>query len=154
MRYLIAIFRTYPWKNLQMLIALALAGVADIFGLSAMLPLLTIAIGNKTGSSPAAGIADTSTAERLINESLLAIGLTPTAEILIILIFMAILAKSALILFANKRVGYTVAHVATDLRMSLLHALLSSRWQFHLQQPVGKMANAMASEAGDHSLST
>ena len=148
MRYLITIFRAYPWKNLQMLIALALAGVADIFGLSAMLPLLTIAIGNNTGASATAGIADTSTAERLINESLLAIGMAPTVEVLIIVIFLAILTKSALILFANKRVGYTVAHVATDLRMALLRALLSSRWQFHLQQPIGKMANAMASEAG------
>lgn len=148
MKYLITIFRTYPWKNLQMLIALALSGVAEIFGLSAMLPLLTVAIGNNTGGSPAAGIADTSAAERLINESLLAIGVMPTVEVLIIVIFLAIIVKSALILFANKRVGYTVAHVATDLRMGLLRALLNSRWQFHLHQPVGKMANAMASEAG------
>ena len=148
MRYLIAIFRTYPWKNLQMLFALALAGVAEIFGLSAMLPLLSVAMGKNMAGSPATGNADPSAAERLISESLSAIGVTPTIEVLIIVIFMAILAKSALILFANKRVGYTVAHIATDLRMALLRALLNSRWQFHLQQPVGKMANAMSSEAG------
>jgi len=131
-----------------MLLALALAGVAEIFGLSAMLPLLTVVMSNNIGGSLETGNAETSAAERLINESLSAIGVTPTVEVLIIVTFMAILAKSALILFANKRVGYTVAHIATDLRMALLRALLNSRWQFHLQQPVGKMANAMASEAG------
>jgi hypothetical protein len=31
-------------------------------------------------------------------------------------------------LLANKRVGYTVAHVATDLRLALLRALLTTRW--------------------------
>jgi len=156
MRYLITIFRSYPRQNLQMLIALLLAGVAEIFGLSALLPLLSIVVdGNTIVSSTAntavsstANTASPSAAERLINETLSTLGLTPTVEILLLVIFLAILFKSGLVLFANKRMGYTVAQVATDLRMALLRALLNSRWQFHLQQPVGKMANAMAAEAG------
>jgi ATP-binding cassette subfamily C protein len=156
MRYLITIFRSYPRQNLQMLIALLLAGVAEIFGLSALLPLLSIVVdGNTIVSSTAntavsstANTASPSAAERLINETLSTLGLTPTIEILLLVIFLAILFKSGLVLFANKRMGYTVAQVATDLRMALLRALLNSRWQFHLQQPVGKMANAMATEAG------
>jgi ATP-binding cassette subfamily C protein len=156
MRYLITIFRSYPRQNLQMLIALLLAGVAEIFGLSALLPLLSIVVdGNTIVSSTAntavsstANTASPSAAERLINETLSTLGLTPTIEILLLVIFLAILFKSGLVLFANKRMGYTVAQVATDLRMALLRALLNSRWQFHLQQPVGKMANAMAVEAG------
>ena len=156
MRYLITIFRSYPRQNLQMLIALLLAGVAEIFGLSALLPLLSIVVdGNTIVSSTAntavsstANTASPSAAERLINETLSTLGLTPTIEILLLVIFLAILFKSGLVLFANKRMGYTVAQVATDLRMALLRALLNSRWQFHLQQPVGKMANAMAAEAG------
>ena len=49
----------------------------------------------------------------------------------------------ALVLLANKHVGFTVAQIATDLRLQFLHALLSSRWGFHLRQPVGSLANAM-----------
>ncbi len=148
MRYLITIFRSYPRQNLQMLIALLLAGVAEIFGLSALLPLLSIVVDSNTIVSSTANTASPSAAERLINETLSTLGLTPTIEILLLVIFLAILFKSGLVLFANKRMGYTVAQVATDLRMALLRALLNSRWQFHLQQPVGKMANAMAVEAG------
>ncbi len=147
MRYLIAIIRSYPWQNLLMLIALLLSGVTEIFGLSAMLPLLTIAFGSGAGGSPASSTSGASTAERLVNETLATLGLTPTVEVLMTLIVLAIVIKSGLVLMANKRVGYTVAHVATDLRLALLRALLSSRWEFHLKQPVGKLANAMASEA-------
>jgi ATP-binding cassette subfamily C protein len=155
MRYLITIFRSYPRQNLQMLIALLLAGVAEIFGLSALLPLLSIVVDSNTivystanTAVSTANTASPSAAERLINETLSTLGLTPTVEILLLVIFLAILFKSGLVLFANKRMGYTVAQVTTDLRMALLRALLNSRWQFHLQQPVGKMANAMAAEAG------
>jgi len=137
MHFLITLFQKYPWQNVQMLFALLLAGVAEIFGLSALLPLVSIAIGNQTG---------TSTAERLVSDSLSKLGLTPTLEVLMLMIFVAIAVKSGLVLFAKKRIGYTVANVATDLRLALLRALLNSRWEFHLQQPIGKLANAMASE--------
>jgi ATP-binding cassette subfamily C protein len=147
MRFLITIFRSYPWKNLQMLIALLLAGVAELFGLTALLPLLSIAVSGQMGNATADVPSSGSSAERLINEALASFGITPTVEVLMIFIFLAIAVKSALVLFANKRVGYTIAHIATDLRTRLLRALLNSRWEFHLKQPVGKLANAMAGEA-------
>jgi ATP-binding cassette subfamily C protein len=46
-----------------------------------------------------------------------------------------------------RQVGYTVARVATDLRLQLLKALLSTRWEYFSGQPVGKLANAISSEA-------
>jgi ATP-binding cassette subfamily C protein len=63
------------------------------------------------------------------------------------LILCAIILKSVLVLIANTRAGYTVAQIATDLRLELIRALLASRWRFHLQQPVGALANAIATEA-------
>ena len=81
MHFLITLFQKYPWQNVQMLFALLLAGVAEIFGLSALLPLVSIAIGNQTG---------TSTAERLVSDSLSKLGLTPTLEVLMLMIFVAI----------------------------------------------------------------
>ena len=58
-----------------------------------------------------------------------------------------ILAQSALSLIAKRQVGYTVAQVATDLRLALLRALLSARWEYFLRQPVGKLTNAVSWEA-------
>ena len=55
--------------------------------------------------------------------------------------------KSVLVLVANRQVGYTVAHVATDLRLSFIRSLLSARWEYYLRQPVGALANSLATEA-------
>jgi len=61
-------------------------------------------------------------------------------------VLVGILLKSALVLLADRKVGYTVAHVATDLRLSLLRALLGTRWEYYLSQPIGRLANSAASE--------
>ena len=47
----------------------------------------------------------------------------------------------------SRRVGYIVAHVATDLRLSMLRAILASRWEYFLHQPVGQLTNSMSIEA-------
>jgi len=51
------------------------------------------------------------------------------------------------LLLADRHVGYSAAHIATELRLGLLRAVLGSRWEYFLHQPVGKLANAMATEA-------
>ena len=50
-------------------------------------------------------------------------------------------------LLANQQVGYSVARVATDLRLALIRALLRTRWEYHVHAPLGAFANAVASEA-------
>ena len=40
-----------------------------------------------------------------------------------------------------------VAQVATDLRLSLLRAIFSSKWQYFIHQPAGAFTNAFATEA-------
>ena len=74
------------------------------------------------------------------------IGLTPTLELLLILILAAMLLKCVLVWVANKRVGYTVAHLTTKLRLQMLRAFILARWEFHLSQPIGKLAAAMGTE--------
>jgi ATP-binding cassette subfamily C protein len=59
----------------------------------------------------------------------------------------ALVLKSALVLFARKRIGYTVAHVGTDHRLALLKALVAARWEYYVRQPVGALVNAVATEA-------
>ncbi len=74
------------------------------------------------------------------------VGMAPTVETLILFIVAAILLKCGLVFMANRQVGYMGAHVATDLRLELLRALLASRWEHHVRQPIGALANAMATE--------
>jgi ATP-binding cassette subfamily C protein len=150
MRFLIKMTRAYPGQSVLMFFAMLLAALAEGFGFSAMIPLLSTAVDSQaaTGQVASSGIAENgSTAERLVRESLEFLGVPPTIEVLIVVILAAIILKSILMLVANKRIGYTVAHVATDLRLSLLRALLASRWAYHLRQPVGALANSIATEA-------
>ena len=75
------------------------------------------------------------------------VGLRPEIGTLLSVIALAFILKSGLVLLANKRVGYTVARVATDLRLELLGALLATRWSHYTRLPVGAVSNAIATEA-------
>jgi ATP-binding cassette subfamily C protein len=146
MRLLTSLTRQYPKQSVIMLLALLLAGVAEGFGLTALLPLVSIAIGSQTGAQD--GIAASNSGlERVVTETLAAIGLPPTLGVLLTVFVVAIVLKSLLLLLARKRIGYTVAQMTTDLRLSLLRALLATRWEYYIRQPVGVFTNAMATEA-------
>jgi len=146
MRLLISLARKYPWQSTVMLLALLLAGVAEGLGLSALLPLVSTVVGTQTGTGQGANLSG-SGLERAVTETLTALGLTPTIEVLLLVIVLAISLKSGLVLLAKKQVGYTVARVATDLRLSLLRSLMAAKWEYYLRQPVGALANSMATEA-------
>ncbi len=49
--------------------------------------------------------------------------------------------------FAVWQVGYTAAQVGTDLRLQMLRAVLRSKWEYFLHQPIGKLTNSLATEA-------
>ena len=150
MRLLITFARAYPLHSAIMLFALLLAGIAEGFGFSALLPLLNTAVRSRAGaglSLSGPGAQPGSPAERIVEEALLVIGLKPTVEVLLVVIVLAIFLKSGLVLLANRRIGYTVSQVATDLRLSLLRAVLLTRWEYHVRQPIGGLVNAMATEA-------
>jgi ATP-binding cassette subfamily C protein len=145
MRLLISLARKYPWQSVIMLLALLLAGIAEGIGLSAMLPLISTVVGNQAGPVPGAA-ASGSGLEKTVTETLSVFGLTPTLGTLLVVFVLTILLKNGLVLVARKRVGYTVAHVVTDLRLALLRALLVARWEYFLRQPTGAIINAMLTE--------
>lgn len=127
--------------------ALIFAGIVEGFGLSALVPLLTIVIGGKE-SMPATGVSHSaSSLEQIVKEIFGAVGLTPSIGMLLIVFVASVVLKSALVLLANKRIGYTGARIATDLRLDLIRALFRTRWEYFIQQPIGSYTNAMASEA-------
>ena len=150
MRFLLTFARRYPLRSSIMVLALLLAGFMEGIGLSMLLPLISIAMGTKSGEQPLSatetGAAD-STLERLVANAFSALDISPTMGLLLIVIIAAVILKSGMMLLAKKQLGYTAAHVVTDLRLELLRALMVSRWQYFLKQPLGSLANAMATES-------
>jgi ATP-binding cassette subfamily C protein len=137
MRTLTAFLVAYPRRSAIMLIALLVAGVAEGLSLSTLLPLLSAAVGDPADE----GLAQTVVAY------IRGAGLEPTIGIMLLIIVLGIIVKNVLLLLANRQVGYTVAHVATSLRLELIDALLASRWEYYLRKPAGSLANAVATEA-------
>lgn len=137
MRTLYTYIMVFPRRSAFVLFALLMAGIAEALSLTALLPLLSIAVGETSDS----GIG------KLMGDALLSIGIEPTLGMILIIIVGGMFAKGLILLIANRQVGYTVAHVATALRLNLIEALLASRWQYYLRQPVGSLANSVATEA-------
>ncbi|PTN11210.1 ABC transporter ATP-binding protein [Nitrosomonas aestuarii] len=138
MRTLITYIMVFPRRSAFVILALLVAGVAEGLSLTALLPLLSIAVGESSGDS---GIG------QFMEEALRKIGIEPTLDMILIIIVGGMFTKGLILLLANRQVGYTVAHVATALRLNLIEALLASRWQYYLRQPVGSLANSVATEA-------
>ncbi len=144
MRLMITFARAYPWQTIVMVVALLLAGLVEGLSLTALLPLLDLGMDQQASGELAAsknGVGE------FVTSALLTFGVTPTIGALLIVIVAGMTLRSVLMLIANKHVGYTVAQVTTDLRLRLLRALLSTRWEYYLRQPIGHLANAMSTEA-------
>lgn len=139
MKLLLTFSRSDPWRSALVLLSLVLAAVAEGFGLSTLLPLLSLANNQQ--------ISEHSTLGTMLEPLMHYAGFHPTIPLLLLIIFAALLFKSALLLLAKRQVGYTVAQVATDLRLRLLRALLCTRWAYFTNQPIGTLANAFAAEA-------
>jgi ATP-binding cassette subfamily C protein len=138
--------RAYPWQTFIMLLALLFAGLAEGIGLSALLPFINIAVRNNSINTDETA-APESEYERLVSSFLNDIGINPSIGTMLAIIVAASILKNILLLVANKQVGYTAAHIATDLRLKMLSAILKSRWEYFISQPVGKITNALATEA-------
>lgn len=137
MRTLMTYIMVFPKRSTFVLLALLAAGVAEGLSLTALLPLLSIAVGDSANSEVGKSVV----------VALRNMGIEPTVGVMLIVIVGGMIVKSLILLVANRQVGYTVAHVATALRLELIDALLTSRWQYYLRQPIGSLANSIATEA-------
>ena len=139
--------RAYPLQSAIMLVALLVAGLVEGVSLTALLPLLNKVLVTP-GADATAPEADSSSG---VGDALLsgieAIGLTPSVELLLVVIVLGSIIKGGLVLLAKKKVGYIVAQVATDLRLSMLRAMLASRWDYFLHRQLGQLTNSMSIEA-------
>lgn len=138
--------RNYPGQTTILIGCLALAGVAQVLGISTVIPLIGLA-SRKAGSA-----SDPTPFELTARSALERIGLHADVTTLLAVIVAAFLVKSGLVLLAKRRVGYTVAATATDLRLQLMRGLLQARWSFYARLPLGGVSNAIATEADRASL--
>ncbi|NUZ05236.1 ATP-binding cassette domain-containing protein [Piscinibacter koreensis] len=136
-----AFVRAYPGRSVAALFAVLLAGLMDGLGMSMLLSMLTLA------TREGAPSAEPSLPERVAAQVAQTLGMEPNAGVLLGLALALITLKGALSLLANRQVGYTVAHIATDLRLALIRAVMGARWRHHLRQSVGGLSNAVATEA-------
>jgi ATP-binding cassette subfamily C protein len=129
--------RANPARTAWMVGLLALAGLAEGIGLATLLPVLELASGEPARSPFSARLEDT----------LRSLGLDSSLVVLLAIIVLGMTLRSVFQWLAMRQVGYTVAGVATDLRLSLVRAVLDARWSFFASQPSGHFANAIGMEA-------
>ncbi len=145
MRLLLILVRTYPGQTVVVLTALLLVALAEGISLTALIPFIGVIVSQQTGASEAP--VQMMGVEKKIRAVLDFVGLSATPGVLMVVILLAIVAKCLLELWAQRRIGYTVARMTTDLRVSLFRAFLGARWQYFVRQPLGRLANAIGSEA-------
>ncbi|MEM8661685.1 MAG: ABC transporter ATP-binding protein [Pseudomonadota bacterium] len=141
-------FRAYPAQTVLMLLALLLSGIAEGIGLSALLPMVNIALGAEATATLGPFVPESDNAfEQAVLDALAKVGIAPTLGNMLLIMVGMLALKSAFLLAAQRQVGYTAAQVGTDLRLQMLRAVLKSKWEYFLHQPVGKLTNALATEA-------
>jgi len=139
LRMIAGLVRAYPGRSATALGAVFLAGLLDGLGLSMLLSMLTLVAGTEEG--------EPSLPQRVALGVTEFLGLEPTAVNLLVLATLLIAGKAALTLAANQQVGYTVARIASDLRLALIRTIVNANWRYYVQQSVGRLSTSVASEA-------
>ena len=133
----------YRAQSALVLLCIVLAGAFDGIGLSAALPVFQMALGESSDAEP----GEKSTLDNMVHSAFEAIGLERSLPVLLPTIVILFWLKAGVVLLAKRQVGYTVAHIATDLRLEMLQALMSARWSHFTRLRTGGAANALATEA-------
>jgi ATP-binding cassette subfamily C protein len=140
MKVLLDFGRSHPYRSAMTLLCLLLAGIAEGVGLSSLFPVLELAIPNPGDAEPSAFAAN-------VRRVLVTVNIEPTLGPLLLIVVSGITVKAVLVLLANRQVGYAVSSVATELRLSLIAALMTARWRYFTTRPAGAIANAFTTEA-------
>ncbi|MET0280962.1 MAG: ABC transporter ATP-binding protein [Steroidobacteraceae bacterium] len=138
-RMLAQFVRAYPGRTTLALVGVFIASLFEGLGMSMLLSMLSLTTGDAaaTPSGP----------QRFAMSAVETIGLAATPRNLLLIAIVLIAMRGVMSLLANRQVGYTVAHIATDLRLTLIRATMGARWRHYLEQSVGGLSNAIATEA-------
>jgi ATP-binding cassette subfamily C protein len=139
MRILVYFTRLYPWQTALVFACLLLSGALEGLGWSTVLPMANVIA---EGS-----VEHTEGFSRSAAEWLQAAGVPAQPLPMALTLLAAFWLKAGVLVTAKRRVGNMVAKVATDLRLRLLRALMTARWSYFTQQPMGGALNAISLEA-------
>jgi ATP-binding cassette, subfamily C, bacterial len=129
--------KTKPWL---VLLCLLLGGIAEAAGIGSILPVASAMMNENTGPP--------SPLESYLRSALSFVGLTPTLEVLLLMLTFFLVLRSALLFAANVYSGMAAARVTVDLRQRLIKAIFRARWSFYNEQSSGNIANALSNNAG------
>jgi ATP-binding cassette subfamily C protein len=149
MKLFFALARKYPWQTALTLTAILFSGIAEGFGISALLPVVNTIFSQSAQASGRAGHSPewSNRLDQIVQEGWALVGLQPTIEGLLALFVACIGLKCILVYLANKQIGFTVVMIATDMRLALLKSLFNSSWEYFIRQPMGRLTNGVATEA-------
>ena len=141
MRVLVHFARLYPWRSLAVLGCLMASSLLDGLGWSTALPVLNALFSNPADRTPGGY-------EAILLEQMARLGVPAQFGPLLGAMVAAFWIKAVVVLLAKSQVGYAVAHVATDLRLSLLRALLGASWGYYTRLPVGQTVPVLGAADG------
>ena len=130
-------FAAYPVRSTFMLLAITAAALAEGVGIAALLPMIGLVI-------EAEGAGGTLT--RYVEHVFAFAGQDVSLGGLLVLIVVAMALKALLMLLAMTQVGYSAAHVAMDLRLTFIRAILRARWLHFVDRRTGDLASAVSVE--------
>jgi ATP-binding cassette subfamily C protein len=131
--------RRYRGRTVRALVAVTASSLLDGLGISMLLSMLSM-MTNPPGTPP-------TSAQAMAMQIVEFCGLDPTALNTLLVATVVIVLRGVMSLLANRQVGYAVARIATDLRVQLIRATMRARWGHYLEQSVGGLSNAIATEA-------
>lgn len=132
-------FEAYPMRSTMMVGCLLFSGLAEGVSILTLIPILDIV--QSGGPIPGSWIGT------FLKKTLEVYGLHPNLPTMLFIFVIGIATKGLFMLVAMKQVGYTVAHVTSDLRLNLIKALMNANWNYFINRPAGYFSNAMGSEA-------
>lgn len=138
-RLIVYFFQAYPARSALMIGCLLFAGLAEGISILSLIPMVDIIQSGGPDTGSGIGV--------FLKKALDNLGLHPTLPTVLLIFITGIAAKGLFMLVAMKQVGYTVAHVTSDLRIKLVKALMKANWNYFINRPAGYFSNAMGSEA-------
>lgn len=134
--------KKYPQESLVVILSLLLAAFAETLGIGALLPLITIVIGNSGDAAQ-----QTSLLQESINQTFESIGLSPSLETLLATVVFMILLKSGIVFLAMRYAGHIAADIARQFQVDLIRSLMKAEWQYFSGLSLGVASNSIAAEA-------
>jgi len=134
----LVMFKRSRKRSIVLLLALLLAGLAEGMGIASILPVISLSMGPERGDTML---------ENIIYGGIEGLGLTPNLATLLIFVVVGLILKAGLMLLSMSQVGFAVAELATDMRLSLLRALVTANDGHHQKNRIGIYANAIGVEA-------